>query len=279
LLATQESEDIGWVDRLGMAQVRFVLLDLTSGATVPLGGYQMGQNVRSASRGAFAPDGQHMVLTEGTTVRMVDRAGTTLWSRDLGPRRYLAGVGAFTPDGSRITTVTLDGCLDGCDESALAARRWSFAYLDVSTGADVVGSSLAPVTGSAVRAIGWSQGRDLVAIKYTPETGAHKTGGAGWNDTGWWETGHIVLVGLSPGGSTVTLLDPPDGVLTMDVAADLVAAGRFGGPSSSASMFPVRGHVFAVAMIPVSCLLLVLAMAVLLVIMARRRGRRRMAHG
>lgn len=274
ILATQASEDIAWVDNRGQQRMRFVLVDLTTGTTMPLGDYQLGQYVRSASRGAFAPDGRRMAITEGTTVRLLDRAGATVWSRDLGPRRYLAGVGAFSPDGARIATVTLDGCLDGCDEAALAARRWAFGYLDARTGADVSGPGLAPVTGSAVRALGWSQGGSLVALRYTPEHDAHKTTPVGWNDTGWYETGHITLIALGPDGSVATLLDPPDGVLTMDVAADLLAAGRFGGPASSASILPARGRVLAVALIPVGCLLAVLVpVAVFVVARVRRRIR------
>src|SRR5690606_22765311 len=125
---------------------RFVLLDLVTGTSTVLSDYLSFHELRAASQGAFAPDGAHLVLSEGSTVRMVDRNGETLWSRDLGPRRHLAGVGAFTPDGTRIVTVTLDGCLDHCDEAALAARRWTFGYLDAATGADASGPTLPPVT-------------------------------------------------------------------------------------------------------------------------------------
>jgi hypothetical protein len=289
LLTTQVAEDGG--------ASRFVWLDLRTGTSHPLGKYHSGQ-VRSASRGAFSPDGQRVVLTEGTTVRLIDLSGQnsgptpaptpgqsvsptfgkTLWTVDLGPRRYLAGIGAFTPDGTSIATVKLDGCLDECGEAALAARRWTFGYLDARTGAETAGPPLATVTGSAVRALGWRQGRDLVVLTYTPESGAHKTATGTWNDTGWTETGHVVLKALRPDGSTQTLLDPPDGVLTMDVARDLMEAGRFGGPSSSASIFPARSIIW-IALVPLALLVLVAVVVLVAVIRLVRRHRRRVRPG
>lgn len=276
LLATQ-SGDLTWIDGLGMADQRFVLLDLATGTSTVLGDYQPGHYVRMASRGAFAPDGAHLVLTEGSTVRLVDRSGATRWSRDLGPRRYLAGVGAFTPDGQRIVTVTLDGCLQDCDEAALADRTWRFTYLDATTGADTTGPELAPVTGMAVRALGWIQDRELAVLRYQPARGTEKRAAEGWDDTGWWETGHITLLGLGPGLTTRTVLEPPDGVLTLDVPADLLAAGRFDGPPSHASFTPVRTGVLlgytavsSVVWLPLA-VLLVLVPTILVV---RRRARR-----
>jgi hypothetical protein len=167
------------------------------------------------------------VLTEGITVRLIDLSGQssdptpgltpgqsgsptfgkTLWTVDLGPRRYLAGIGA-----------------------------------------------------------------------YTPESGAQKTATGTWNDTGWTETGHVVLKALRPDGSTQTLLDPPDGVLTMDVARDLMEAGRFGGPSSSASIFPARSIIW-IALVPLTLLVLVAAVVLVAVIRLVRRHRRRVRPG
>lgn len=239
LLATQDGT-VSWVDGHGAPERRFVLLDLATGTSTVLSDYLSFLDVRAASQGAFAPDGAHLVLSEGTTLRMVDRAGATVWSRDLGPRRHLAGVGAFTPDGTRITTVTLEGCFDHCDEAALAARRWTFGYLDAATGADASGPTLPPVTGMAVRALGWIRGAELAVLRYEPERGVVKETSVGWDDVGWWETGHVTLLGLTPGRAPRTVFDPPDGVLTLDVPADLLTAGRFDGPPSHASPIPVR---------------------------------------
>ncbi|GAA3750970.1 hypothetical protein GCM10022225_39170 [Plantactinospora mayteni] len=251
---------------------RLALLDLATDALVPLRDFTPARAIRTASRAAFAPDGQTLAVTEGSMVRLVDRTGTVRWSAELGDRTYLAGTGAFSADGSRITTVTLDGCLDECDEAALAARRWSVGFLDAATGRPLPGAGFAVVTGLAVRALGWANGRELVVLRYEPEAGAHKTRDQGWNDTGWYETGHVTLLALGPDGSTRTLIDPPDDVLTMDVAQDLLTAGRFGGPSSTASMFPARGIIW-VAAIPLGCLSAVVGVVALLVVYAVRRRR------
>jgi hypothetical protein len=268
LLARQISDAVGTATRL-------VLFDLDNGNTKPINAYGRADHIRTASAGAFAPDGQSFVVTEGTKVRLTDRTSKTLWTADLGPRRYLAGVGAFTPDGTRITTVTLDGCLDTCDTAALAARRWTFGYLDARTGKDVAGPALPPVTGLSVRALGWSRGTELVALRYAPEVGAHKSArDQRWNDTGWDQTSHVTLVGLGPDGATRTLLDPPDGVLDMDIPRDLLEAGRFGGPSSSPSIFPARSIIWYAA-VPFGCLLLTVGTVAWLTVRAVRRSRRR----
>lgn len=48
-----------------------------------------------------------------------------------------------------------------------------------------------------------------------------------------------MLIGPRPDGSTRVLLDPPDGVLSMDIARDLVVAGRFGGRPAEPDVFPM----------------------------------------
>ncbi|MEV6302839.1 WD40 repeat domain-containing protein [Actinoplanes sp. NPDC051861] len=253
-------------------KIRLGLLDLATDRVVTFGAsHPAWVNVRTASRGAFAPDGQRIAITEGDTIRLVDRAGTTVWSTKLPPNRYLAGAGAFSADGTRIAIADLDGCVRDCDFAALGRRRWTVSYLDAATGQPAGGPGLAAVTGSAIRALGWSQGRDLVILRYSPEEGAAREPTNGyWNDTGWEETGHVTLMALEPGGGTRTLLDPPDGVLTMDVARDLLEAGRFGGPVPRAEPFPARGIV-VVALIPIGLVLLVVTGFALLLIRRRRR--------
>ncbi|MEU4564257.1 hypothetical protein AB0F72_38240 [Actinoplanes sp. NPDC023936] len=243
-----------------------VLLDLETGATQPIGERIPRWQRRTASRAAFAPDGRHLAITAGEQVRLVDRTGKMIWAAELGDRAYLAGTGAFTPDGSRIAIAQLSGCLDRCDHDALAARSWTIGYLDAATGKPAAGPSLPAVTGSAIRALGWSQGRDLVVLRYEPEEDAYRDSRgdatvAAWNDTGWWETVHITLLALPPSGTARTLLDPPDGVLTMDVSQDLLQAGSFGGPTPVADPFPARG-IIGWALVPFACLAIILTPAI-----------------
>ncbi|WP_045744750.1 hypothetical protein [Actinoplanes rectilineatus] len=228
---------------------RFALLDLDTDTLQPLGEVTSTVGMQAAARGAISPDGTRIVLTDGATLRAVDRTGATAWTTTLGERQRLAGAGAFSPDGARIAVAELDGCLDACDEDALAARRWTISYRDATTGAATTGPVLPAVTGSGIRALGWSQGRDLVVLRYEPEDDAFRpargdASTTGWDDTGWYETGHLTLLALGPDGTTRTLLDPPDGVLTLDVARDLLEAGSFGGPTPTADPFPARGIIW-----------------------------------
>lgn len=220
---------------------RLVRLDLDSGAVLPLLPFEDFNNVRTASLAAYSPDGRRIAVAVDQRLHLLDAAtGATLWTAALGERRYLAGPGAFTADGQRIATVSLDGCLNECDTAQLAARQWRVGYLDAGSGAEATGPAMPPVTAMAVRALGWRRGADLVAVAYRPEGGVRKEAANGWNDTGFWEVGDASLVALRPDGSVETLLDPPDAVLSLDVARDLLEAGRFYGEAREPGMFPVR---------------------------------------
>ncbi|GLI02503.1 WD40 repeat domain-containing protein [Phytohabitans aurantiacus] len=220
---------------------RLVQLDLKTGATRPLLPFDNFSNVRTASLAAYSPDGSRIAVAVDQRLRLLDAAtGGTLWTAELGERRYLAGPGAFTADGRRIATVSLDGCLNDCDTARLASRQWRVGYLDAGSGADTTGPAMPPVTAMAVRALGWRQGTDLVAVAYGPEERVRKEAASGWNDTGFWEVGDASLVALRPDDTVETLIDPPDAVLSMDVARDLLEAGRFGGEAKEPDIFPAR---------------------------------------
>lgn len=230
------------VSGIGIQPGRLVQLDLATGAALPLVPFDDFINVRTSSLGAYSPDGRRIAVNVGQRLHLLDAGtGATLWTAELGERRYLSGPGAFTADGQRIATVSLDGCLDQCDSARLAARRWQVGYLDAASGAEATGPAMPPVTAMAVRALGWRHGTDLVTVTYRPEQGVRKEASNGWNDTGFWEVGDASLVALRPGGTVETLLDPPDAVLSMDVARDLLEAGRFGGEAKEPGMFPARG--------------------------------------
>ncbi|WP_141714838.1 hypothetical protein [Micromonospora mirobrigensis] len=251
--------------------IRLVLLDLDSGATRVLAEERSDRwPVRTASLAAFTPDGARLLTTVGDTVSLRDRTGRALWSRRLGPRRVLAGSGAVSPDGARVATVELDGCRTGCSAGELGARTWRFGWLDTATGRDTTGPALPPVRGQAVRALGWRTGTDLVALRYepNPQDGMDTVE---WNDTGWWETGHVQLLALRPDGGTELLLDPPAEVCALDVPRDLLAAGRFGGPAVRARPFPAR-PIIVLAAVPFLLPLGVVALVLLLWRGHRRRG-------
>ncbi|MGW1059781.1 hypothetical protein [Micromonospora rubida] len=258
------------IDGQEIQRLRLVLFDLDTGATQVLAEERSDRwRVRTASLAAFSPDGTRIVTTVGDTVSLRDRTGRTVWSRNLGPRRVLAGGGAVSPDGSRIATAELEGCLTRCGAAALGARTWRFGWLDAATGEETGGPILAPVRGQAVRALGWRTGTDLVVLRYEPNPHEGMSTLV-WNDTGYWETGHVQLLALRPGGGQELLLDPPAEVCALDVARDLLTAGRFGAPAVDPRPFPARPVIVLAALPYVALAVMVLGAVVLW--RRRRRG-------
>jgi hypothetical protein len=249
----------------------YALFDVATGDMRKLASFDTEPRLRVGGLGAFSLDGQRTVVTLGTEVRMFDPAGKELWRTDLGAGRHLAGPGAFSPDGRRVATFTLDGCRAGCDAAQLNARRWRIGYLDAATGKETTGPALDPVTAMGVRLLGWARDTDAVVVRHEAEPGAQSDGGPLWSDVGYWESGHVTVVGLRPGGGTTTLLDPPPAVTGVDIALNVVRAGSFGGPDRKPSVFPVRG----VVLVPAVCLGVPLLVVTLLVVVPLRRWRRR----
>jgi hypothetical protein len=251
----------------------FVLVNLDTGATTTLA--QAGDigSVRTASAGAFSPDGHRLALSIGRQLRLVDTAGRTLWTTELGQDRYLAGVGAFTADGGKITIATVHGCVGTCDSTQLGARRWTFGYLDATTGADATGTALAPVHAMAVRALGWSQRTELVVETYQPMPGTSTTAGTPFNDTGDGNVTAAELVALRANGHIGTLLDPPDEVAAIDVPRQLVVAGRFSGADVAPRPLPVARPYIVLGGV-LTALPFVAVVVVALLIHTHRRNRR-----
>nr|BFE63278.1 hypothetical protein GCM10020063_078040 [Dactylosporangium thailandense] len=221
--------------------VQYHLLHLSTAAETPLGDPFDDTAAATSWSGAFAPDGGRVVVAQptadGTTLDAYDAQGNRLWRHPISPGVRLAGAGAWTPDGTRIALLTLDGCAEACDTASLAARTWHVSYLDAATGADAAGPALPPLTGLAVRALGWHD-TELVAVVSDPEPGDGALD-AGFDDGGWAITGHVRVAVVAPGGVR-TVLDPPPEVSSIDVAPDLVAAGAFGGPHTDAAVLPIR---------------------------------------
>ncbi|MFF5233000.1 hypothetical protein [Dactylosporangium sp. NPDC000521] len=254
---------------------QYILVDLASGALVPVDDVFARDPVASAWEAAFAPDGRGFVTTRpaaggGTELRGHDATGRRLWTRHLGDRQRLAGAGAYTPDGSAVALLNIDGCTASCDHDELVARRWHVSYVDAATGADREGPALPAVTGPAVRALGW-HGDTLIAVQYELEDDIRP----GEDETGWFATRHVRVLALRPDGTTGVVLDPPADVSSVDIAQDLIRSGRFGGPVPSPAVLPVRWAPVAEAAALALCVLCVLSPLLLIAGAAVRLVRRR----
>ncbi|MEV8512024.1 hypothetical protein [Dactylosporangium sp. NPDC051484] len=255
---------------------QYVLVDLAGGAMAPVDDAFMDDDSDdSAWLAAFAPDGRGFVATRpaagGTELRGYDATGRRLWTRDLGNRR-LAGAGAYTPDGSGVALLTIDGCTRQCDHDQLAARRWQVSYVDPATGAGREGPALPAVTGPAVRALGWT-GDTLIVVQYESEDGVTPS----QDETGWEPTRHVRVLALRPDGTISVALDPPADVSSIDIAQDLLRDGQFGGPVPAPSILPARWPVVAQGALFALCLLVPVLLATVAVVVVLRAVRRRRA--
>ena len=219
--------------------------------------------------GRLTPDGTRIVTTVGDTVSLRDRTGRAIWSRDLGPRRVLAGSGAVSRTAPASPPPSWMAASPVRCRRPGGARTWRFGWLDAATGQDTDGPALAPVRAQAVRALGWRTGTDLVVLRYEPNPHDGMSTLV-WNDTGYWETGHVQLLALRPDGGQELLLDPPAEVFALDVARDLLTTGRFGAPAVDPRPFPAR-PVIALAAVPY-VLLAVMVLGAVLLWRRRRRG-------
>jgi len=220
---------------------RLELLSLGTGTVTTLA--EMG--VPDEWRVAFSPQGDRVSFVDRGSLRLVDASGAALWSVPLSGGRQLAGGGAFTPDGRLIALVETLPCAQPCT----GAPSWTVTYVDSADGTDARGPALPAIVGSRVRAIGWTTDGGgtpaLVVVRYLPRPRPPAVQGPdgqliappadGDIDD---STGPADLYALAPGAPATLLLDAPYEVTDLDVAADLVRAGRFQGSPSMPSLLP-----------------------------------------
>ncbi|GAB3837221.1 hypothetical protein ACFPIJ_17040 [Dactylosporangium cerinum] len=254
--------------------VRYVLVDLASGAVTSVDDKLRWDGNASAWAAAFAPDGRGFIAArpagKGTELRGYDATGRRLWTRDLDGGRRLAGSGAYTSDSSTVALLTVDECPFQCDHDQRDARRWRVSYIDAATGADREGPALSELTGAAVRALGW-HGDALVVVQYESEDDVTAST---TDDTDAFGTRHVRVLALRPGGAVDVVLEPPGDVSSIDIAQDLVRNGRFDGRVPAPAILPARWSAVAQEALFVLCLLTPVAVAVVIlvrVLAARRR--------
>jgi len=219
------------------------LLDLGTGAATALADVPVPAGP-VGWRFAFSPDGRRVVYAEGGSLHLVGSDGRPLWTVPLPAGDLVAGEGAFTADGERIALVHSTPCPDAC----AGAAEWSVTYVDSTDGTVASGPALPAIEAAQVRALGWrTDGTGLILVRYLPHplpTAVQNPDGSltyptatGADAT---QTGPADLYQLSPGLAPRLLVDAPYAVTDLDVAADLVEAGRFDGAPSTPSLLPIE---------------------------------------
>jgi hypothetical protein len=247
-------------------EARLDLLDVGTGALTTLARV----SVPDEWRVAFSPQGDRVSFVDRGSLHLVDDRGTTLWTVALSGGRQLAGGGAFTPDGRLIALIETLPCEVACP----SAPSWTVTYVASADGTDAQGPVLPPLVGARMRAVGWTANGDgsptLVAVRYLPRPRPRAVQGPdgklttppvdGRIDD---STGPADLYALTPGAPATLLLDAPFEVTDLDVAADVVRAGRFKGSSSMPSLLPFEpGRLRALDLVAMAAVLGGLAVVV-----------------
>ena len=228
--------------------------------------------VHRAQLAAFAPNGRQVAVQIGTSLVILDlNTGGRRTVTALTANQRLAGVGAWNSDGSRFAILTMSGCSRSCNQADLNARRWQVSELDAYNGTSSTGG-YQTLTGLAVRVLGRLPDGELAVARYraydtlgSDSDGNLTVGEKLVEETDYRAVGGVTLLGLRPGDGQRSLVALPDGVLHVDVAADLVRSGRFDGKSPRPMPLPAPVWVWTL-------LLLVLLFAASLYRQIRRRG-------
>jgi hypothetical protein len=178
-----------------------------------------------------------------TLVEVATGARRVLTTLPAGAR--LGGVGAYTADGSGIGVFTVvTGCTADCGNAARNARSWRLTVLSSATG-----TPGATFGGATAKLAGWQRDGTAVVVRYVDETSPYE--GPSYDPPDAYRAvSDVDLLALDPrGGTRVLLARPARVVWDLDVAADLVAAGAFGGPSPAPSVFPLARWFATIAFI------------------------------
>ncbi|GIH15207.1 TolB family protein [Rugosimonospora africana] len=213
----REGVPVAWSpdDRLlvSASSGRFTLLDLGSGAVVPLG-------VGGAAP-AFSPDGQQIALQQGRELKVLDVDTRTVRTvANLGAQQSLAGPGAWSA-GNRLAIWNGNDCARACPASY---RDFRLSFVDIDNGA-VTDAGFDAVQAVSARLLGWRSGGDaVVTLSMTSDDPAGPHSGA------------PQVLSLRPGGGRTTLITVTADADRVDVARNLL--DHFGGaPRSGWSMF------------------------------------------
>ncbi|GAB3942320.1 hypothetical protein GCM10027614_29150 [Micromonospora vulcania] len=156
----------------------------------------------------------------GRTVAVTDLRGREISSFALPDETWLAGKGAWRPDGATLTLAT----------RRLEADEWTLRQVDPATGRDVGPLRLPAVSGVvAIRLLGWAPDGSALVAAFEPDPLAPDPPLEEQTDppTADQRVGGVRLLALTPGAATPrTVLTAPDQVLAVDVADQVIRGGR-----------------------------------------------------
>jgi hypothetical protein len=215
---------------------------------------------------AFSPDNSRLAIQVRDEIRLyrLDGPDRAPYATVRLGAEMLAGPGAWRPDGRTFVTARHD-----------AGGTWRLAAHDAATGEarpDVAALPAAPGV-RYVRVVGWRPDGTAVAVAGVPRFGAAPFDEQRRMVYPDGDTARVRLIALAPGAAgPAVLLESPDGVSDIDVAADLAIAGQFR-PSGRPDYGPPAPFALAAG----GLLLLLLLLVGLPVLWLVRRVRRRLA--
>ncbi|MFI6266487.1 TolB family protein [Micromonospora sp. NPDC051006] len=182
---------------------------------------QLASGAQEASFGsvvAFSAD--HLAYQYGRTVAVTDLDGRELSSFALPAESWLAGKGAWTPDG-RLTLATRQP----------GSTEWSLRQVDARTGSGSGSGSLPAVSDvTAIRLLGWRPDGSALVVAYQPEPASPARFDQPLELDQRVAYGHVRsvrLLALTPGAAEPhTVTTAPEQVLAIDVADEVVRSGR-----------------------------------------------------
>jgi hypothetical protein len=230
------------------------VIDLGTGGFTRLALFGSDNAVRDGFAAAFTRDGQRLAFQVGEWVTVVGRADGQIQHQFRLPEgEQLAGKGAWTPDGTALTTVRDHG------------GRWTLTLRDPATGGIRQADRwTAPAGLAGLRLMGWDPTGAPVVVAYHPGAGAPDPPSSSYALTGYGDVHSVGVLALSPGGGrprTVVAASPA--VRSIDVADTVLATGRTR-PGHPPRFGPLT---------PVGVVLLVAAAWVLVFFWRRRTGR------
>ena len=205
---------------------------------------------------AFTPDGGRLTYQDQLTVVTVRLDGTRESSFPVGADTYLAGKGAWRPDGTALAL------------SVKTGTGWNLRLVDPADGDALPDQGHPTVKGvTTLRLLGWQHRTVPIAVAYLPE--ADVPDRLGPKDVTFERyVRSLEILRLPAGADPEVLLSTPAQVLSLDVADQVITAGAVRA-GEGAPLLPVRPW-WAAAGTLLAC-----TAALVAVRAATRRARRR----